>query len=219
MVRDALRSPIVAPRDDNPIWYASYGSNCLLARFETYLKGGRAEGTTRAETGARDGRPPTRSEPFWFPRRVRFVGDSRKWGGGGVAFLDHESGGTAPGRRYLITKGQFDDIAAQESRRVVTRIPVDQLVPGMVTSLGDGFYDGVVGFEPIDGIPVVSFTSPRPLGARTTNPPSAAYLSTILRGLLEVHEEPVEALAAALVAAPGVAAGWTVEEMVALASK
>ncbi|MEQ8841760.1 MAG: hypothetical protein RIB98_12345 [Acidimicrobiales bacterium] len=209
----------MSPNDDEPIWYVAYGSNCRRERFEAYLTGGRADGATRQENGARDPRPPARSEPFWFPHGVRFVGNSAKWGGGGVAFLDHEPGGRAPGRRYLITRGQFDDVAAQESRRAATPMPVDQLVAGSVTALGDGFYDGLLAFPPIDGIPVVTFTSPRPPTSRPPNPPSAPYLGTILRGLLEVHDEPVESLVAALMAAPGIAAGWTTAEVVALASK
>ena len=216
-LRPSLSS--VAMSDQDPIWYASYGSNCLRARFEAYLVGGFADGASHPEPGARDRRVPVRSEPYWFPRGVRFLGHSNKWGGGGVAFLDHEPGKTAPGRRYLITKGQFDDVLAQESRRAVAAIDVDELAIGVVTALGDGFYDGVLPLEPLDGVPVVTFTSPRPLVDRATNPPSRAYLGTILRGLLEVHDEPVESLAAALVASPGVSAGWSIAATIALASK
>lgn len=205
--------------DNDPIWYAAYGSNCRRARFEAYLTGGRADGATRAETGARDPRPPRRIEPHWFPRRVRFVGNSSKWGGGGVAFLDHEPGGRSPGCRYLITRSQFDDVAAQESRRAVAPTPVEHLEPGEVTPVGDGPYDGMVALEPIDGIPVVSFTSPYPPASRACNPPSAPYLGTILRGLVEVHDEPLTALVAAIMAAPGVSEGWTADQVVALASK
>jgi hypothetical protein len=209
----------VAFSDDDPIWYASYGSNCNAERFEAYLTGGQAEGATRPERGARDPRPPARSEPCWFPTGIRFVGDASKWGGGGVAFLDHAGGGRAPGRRYLITKGQFDDVVAQENRREMTPLPVDGLESGVVTPVGDGYYDGLLRLDPVDGIPVATFTSPEPWADRPTNPPSAAYAGTVLRGLLEVHRNGVEELVAALLAAPGVSAGWNASQLARLAAK
>jgi hypothetical protein len=209
----------VALADDAPIWYASYGSNCLAARFDAYLQGGQAEGATRGERGARDPRPPTRTDGYWFSRTVRFLGDSAKWGGGGVAFLDHEEGGRAPGRIYLVTKGQFDDVVAQESGRALESVPVADLVPGVVTPLGAGYYDGLLRLADIDTIPVVTFTSPRPVDARPTTPPSAAYLGTILRGLLEVHGDDRAAIIASLLDSPGVAAGWTAQTLEALVGK
>lgn len=209
----------VADTADDLIWYASYGSNCLSARFATYLTGGVAEGATKAERGARNPSPPVRSEACWFPNGTRFLGDAGKWGGGGVAFLDHESGGRAPGRRYLITRGQFEDVAAQESRRDVAPIPIEDLVPGVVLPVGEGFYDGLLRFDDVAGVPVVTFTSPRPLRSRSANPPSAAYIGTILRGLLEVHSTHVDELVDALLDAPGVAAGWGPAELAALATK
>lgn len=209
----------MALSDDDPIWYASYGSNCRAARFEAYLTGGLADGATRPERGARDPRPPARSEACWFPTGVRFLGDSAKWGGGGVAFLDHTGGVPAPGRRYLVTKGQFDDVVAQENRRETTRLPIEELEPGRVTTIGDGAYDGLLRLDPIDDIPVATFTSPVPWADRPTNPPSAAYIGTILRGLLEIHDRGVEELVGALLAAPGVADGWTAPELARLTSK
>ncbi|MEZ5247011.1 MAG: hypothetical protein R2707_18115 [Acidimicrobiales bacterium] len=209
----------MAQSDDDLIWYAAYGSNCLAARFEAYLTGGRARGATRSEPGARDPRPPRDSEACWFPTGVRFLGDSAKWGGGGVAFLDHDGGVPAPGRRYLITKGQFDDVVAQENRRASAPIQVDSLTPGMVTALGGGAYGGVLRLESAHDIPVVTFTSSAPLTDRRTNPPSAAYVGTILRGLLEVHSSPVDEIVDALLAAPGVAEGWTASELAELARK
>lgn len=203
--------------DDDEIWYASYGSNCLEARFAVYLTGGRAEGATYDERGARDPRLPRASAPHWFDADVRFLGDAAKWGGGGVAFLGHEPGGPAPGRRYLITKGQFDDVAAQESRRPTVSLPVDELEIGVVRPIGDGFYDGLLALPPVDGVPVVTFTSPEPEVRLASNPPSSAYLGTIYRGLLEVHDATPDQLAADLHRAPGVAGGWTPETIAALA--
>ena len=205
--------------DDDPIWYAAYGSNCRAARFATYLTGGRAPGSTRDKRGARDPTPPRRSAACWFPSGVRFLGHSAKWGGGGVAFLDHAGGPPAPGRRYLVTKSQFDDIVAQESGRDVRAVPVDRLAPGVVTAIGDGPYDGILPLDPIDGVPVVTFTSPEPWTTRPTSPPAAAYVGTILRGLLEVHTAEAADIVAAVLAAPGVGDGWTAATLTALLEK
>jgi hypothetical protein len=202
--------------DDEPVWYASYGSNCSATRFSAYLTGSQADGARHAERGARDSTPPAASEPHWFPNPVRFLGDSSKWGGGGVAFLDHAPSAPSPGRRYLITKGQFDDVAAQESRREHRPLEIDKLETGVVSTLGDGFYDGLLLLPSIDGVPVLTFTSPIPLDDRPTNAPSPAYLGTIARGLADVHEAEATTIAEWLLQSPGIAAGWTVEEIVNL---
>lgn len=211
-----VASAAMAFRDGDEIWYASYGSNCAAARFTAYLTGGRAEGATRAERGARDPSPPRATAAHWFDGDVRFLGDADKWGGGGVAFLAHGGGGPSPGRRYLITKGQFDDVAAQESRRETTPLPLHELEPGVVTPIGRGAYDGLLRGADIDGIPVVTFTSPTPALALAPNAPSAAYLATLLRGLLEVHETPLDDLVAAIRRDPAVARGWSAAAMASL---
>ncbi|MDW3220576.1 MAG: hypothetical protein R8F63_18365 [Acidimicrobiales bacterium] len=202
--------------DDDPIWYASYGSNCSAERFTMYLTGGRAAGATRDERGARNPAPPRSIEPIWFDSDVRFLGNAAKWGGGGVAYLSHEPGGRAPGTRYLITKGQFDDVAAQESRRDTVATPLHECEIGVVHPIGNGFYDGLLVLEPIDGTPVVTFTSPEPHVPLQPNPPSAAYLGTILRGLVAVHDGDRDTIVDHLRHDRALAAGWTREAMLAL---
>ena len=120
---------------------------------------------------------------------MRFLGNSAKWGGGGVAFLDHGTRGSAPGRRYLITKGQFDDVAAQESRRDTVDLPNPHARARIVTPVGDGFYDGILALDPDDGVPVVTFTSPSAEVDLPVQPALGRYLGAIVRGLCEVHED------------------------------
>ncbi|MEZ5165992.1 MAG: hypothetical protein R2695_05690 [Acidimicrobiales bacterium] len=205
----------MAPNDDDPVWYVAYGSNCLADRFHAYLTGVQAPGTSGAERGARNSRLPERSEPYVVPRPVRFCGSSRKWGGG-VAFLDHHGPGETLGRRYLITRGQFDDVAAQESGRARSSPALADLPVGTVCRVGPGWYDGLLLLGYADGIPELTFTAPDPPAGRRTEPPSAAYLATILLGLCEVHREPVDAIAERLLAAPGVAPEWTHARIAAL---
>ena len=46
---------------DVVVWYASYGSNLLEARFNCYIFGGRVNGMSRDAHGARDSTPSTES--------------------------------------------------------------------------------------------------------------------------------------------------------------
>ena len=78
------------PGDASPyVWYASFGSNILLERFECYLRGGRIDGMVRDMPGSRDPTPPLASS-FWVdvPHRLFFAHSSPTWAGGGVAFMD-----------------------------------------------------------------------------------------------------------------------------------
>ena len=99
------------------VWYVSYGSNMSAARLAAYLEGGRPPGGSRAHPGARDRTPPARSIPVDLPGSLYFAGESPQWGGG-VAFYDHDTPGFTAARGYLVTAGQFADIAAQEMHRI-----------------------------------------------------------------------------------------------------
>ena len=66
------------------------------------------------------------------PGAFYFAGASRQWGGGGVAFYDHDAeGGPTAARAYLITAAQFADVAAQEMHRVsLDGDPLEEVVIG-----------------------------------------------------------------------------------------
>ncbi len=198
------------------VWYAAYGSNCLESRLLAYLTGTRAARSSVTETGTSNPSPPAASAPCQLPHRVRFAGESRKWGGA-VAFLEHR---TSPrpslGRRYLLTWGQFDELVAQESRRPPIELPIADLRPGVHQWVGDRGYDCLLALEPVDGVPVVTFTSPSPPEERTPGPPSAAYLGTIARGLAQSHRVPTHEIAEHLLQAVGVHPQWTRETILAL---
>jgi len=202
-------------RGENLVWYASYGSNCERSRFLLYLHGGRRPGTHGDHRGARNPSPPLDSAPVEFPTQVAFTGRSRRWGGG-VAFLEHQVRPNMPGalgRRYLITKEQFDDVVAQESHRPTANVDIDQLDRGKVSVIGSGWYDGLLTLEPVDGIPVVTFTSPRPPEATEAAAPSIDYLATILTGLDQVHEIGCERIVDRLRLVAVIAATWTQQEL------
>ena len=208
------------------VWYASYGSNMWWERFRCYLEGGVPPGATRRQVGARDPSPPSDSRGVALPYRMYFAGRASTWGGGGVAFLDHERLGVddlacARGRAWRITREQFDDVVAQENgfRPGEIVVDLDGLEPGDTRELPDaGWYRGLLVVDTLDGLPLVTFTSPE---VRTDlNPPSEAYLRTIAMGLAECTgmsaEEIGEHLAPAAGEGAGAAGAWTAARIVAL---
>lgn len=199
----------MAPRNEELVWYAAYGSNCSRERLLAYLVGGPVGGAGPEEIGARDPSPPRADAAFEFPHQICFSGTSSRWDGG-VAYLEHRvTDPGALGRRYLLTWEQLDDLVSQENRRISAPLPIHETGRGVRRAVGRGPYDSLLGFEPLGGIPVVTFTSPEPREDAPTNAPSAAYLATIAQGLATQADLSPAAVVSRLLAAPGVADGWT----------
>jgi hypothetical protein len=190
------------------VWYACYGSNCSYERFRAYLEGGSPRGGNHVHPGARNASLPVASGPITFPHAVCFSGYSKGWGGS-PAFLEHTSTVSgALGRRYLITREQFEDVLTQENR-LDAPIPVDVHRPvGDRQLVCERPYGQVLTLSPIDGYPVLTFTSPEPPETRTPGPPSAAYLGTLSRGLAEIQPLDADQIASRLLEASGIALGW-----------
>ena len=198
------------------VWYAAYGSNVDRDRFSAYLRGGPVAATGVIESGARDPSPPRQEEPCRFDRPIRFAHHSRRWNGA-TAVLDHSPGtGIALGRRYLITAAQLADVVAQENRRAPSELPLDALTVGEVHALSPGGYDGILLLGLVDGIPVITFTSPVQPTELEPAPPSAAYLRTMGVGIKVAHGLTAVEVGHHLHRAPGVSPHWTVEGISAL---
>ena len=123
--------------------------------------------------------------------RLLFAGESRWWGGGGVAFIDPELSGpstsTTLARAYLITVEQFQDVLAQESGRAVgTEVDLEAAADGGWSIVGEGNYDRVVHVGHHDW-PMLTFTTPREIHELHLNPPGQAYHDMIVRGVVEAH--------------------------------
>lgn len=159
------------------VWYAAYGSNTDAERFTCYLAGGTPPGRAFRNPGARDPSPPRADRPHVLDLPLRFAGRTRGWHGGGAAFVDPVAvpGARTLARAWLITSEQLDDVFAQE---------------------GD-WYDLLLPCGEIDGVPVATITASR-RPAPDPNPPSAAYLRVIVRGLSVTHGMPAEEVAALL---------------------
>ena len=160
------------------VWYLAYGSNVNRSRFLHYLAGG------RTESGARDATPPARDIWLRAPLRLTFAKESRKWDGGGVAFVDPDPGGAAIVRAWDITGEQFEDVFAQENRLPVgTALDWPALATGPV-SHGTGWYQRLfpVTVSLPGAQPAFTFSWAEPSSFR---PPDDAYAGAIRTGLLQ----------------------------------
>ncbi len=171
------------------VWYVSYGSNMSAARFACYIEGGRPPGGSRTNPGARDRRLPTRSIPVDLPGTTYFAGESPQWGGG-VAFYDHATPGFTAARGYLLTRAQLVDVAAQEMYRVPQDgDPLEDVLarplPDGRHQLGPGRYETLVEVGRVDGLPLLTFTSPHGAEHVEHTCPAPAYLATLAAGLRE----------------------------------
>jgi hypothetical protein len=206
------------------VWYAAYGSNLCAARFAAYLGGGRPAGANRTYPGSRDRRPPLAVRPCLLRRGIHFALRSAVWDGG-LPFLDHDADDRSPGapaRAYLLRRGQFDDLVAQENHRPPgsVRVDLDAVTLAGRVELGPGCYDTLVHLDTWDDVPLVSFTAPftaaevaagtaratyrgEPATA-TANGPSDAYLRVLADGYREAHGFDTATVAASLARRPGV---------------
>lgn len=190
-----------ADADPAEVWYVSYGSNLAADRLACYIEGGSPVGSSTHHPGARDPRLPERSMPVELPGALYFAGRSAQWGGGGVAFYDHDTPGPTAARAYLVTVAQLADIAAQEMHRVPD--PDDPLEEVLVGGLdggrhqaGPGHYETLIEVGEHDGVPMLTFTAPHGLGHVPLTRPSPPYLAMLAAGLRESHgwsEEQIDA--------------------------
>lgn len=176
---------------ETDLWYAAYGSNLARDRFDAYLSGGRPAGARRTYPGARNPNPPVDDRPLLLPGSIFFAWESPTWGGG-IAFYDADGQGTVYARAYRITRDQFCDLAAQEMRREPgADLDLSQVLADRRHTFGPGRYETLHLVGELNGLPVLTFTAP-PGHGLVPNPPVAAYLDTIVRGLRECHGLTVE---------------------------
>jgi hypothetical protein len=198
------------------VWYASYGSNLSRDRFRCYLRGGRPEGATRTYPGARDTTDPQGDESMLLPGEVFFGWRSPTWGGG-IAFYDADArvDGTVYARAYLVTEGQFSDVAAQEMHREPGEgLDLSHVLQRARHSYGPGRYETLHLVGELRGDPVLTFTATDP-AALERHAPSAAYVAMMARGLGESHGLSAAEAARYLASRPG-AGHWTPEAILDL---
>lgn len=198
------------------LWYASYGSNLAADRLMCYLSGGCPDGATRRYVGARDPSPPRDVRPMRLPGTVHFAWRSPTWGGG-IAFLDVSTDRAAYGRGYLLTLGQFSDLAAQEMHRDPGEdLDLAELLRTGRWAPGPGRYESLHVLDRIDGVPVVTFTAPWRAEQVRAVAPTDCYLRTMAHGLSEAHGLTRAQVVDYLLGLRGVDVGWDEQRLMAL---
>ena len=171
-----------------------------------YITGGRPPGVSHSHGGARDKRPPRADKGLALPHQLYFAGTSKVWNGS-PCFVDIDvtPGAFSHARAYLIGWEQFEDIVAQENgrRSVPIELGPGDLAPGLTHQLGSRRYENVLCLGTLDGVPVLSLTSPWAMSSAEIGAPSIAYLKVLIAGLREVYGLPDEEIVPYLGAAPG----------------
>ena len=105
-----------------------------------------------------------------------------------MAFYDPDLPGPAPARGYLITAGQFSDVAAQEMHRPPGRtLDLNPVLRHGRARLGPGRYETLLCLGRRDGHPMLTFTAPWPATEVAHTTPAPAYLAMVRTGLLQSH--------------------------------
>jgi len=173
------------------LWYLSYGSNLNENRFNCYLRGGQPQGSMESEEGCRDAAPPVKARGKTIPHEMVFAGTSTRWNNKGVAAIDPNRDLTALtyGRMYLITKDQFFDLVKQENY-----IPLEEKVHWTLPKEGeskvmfpDNWYGKLLHLGEEEGYPIYSFTILEDFQKININPPDPGYIKIIQQGLKESH--------------------------------
>jgi len=193
------------------IWYAAYGSNLLSDRFACYIHGGKAPGAAWKEHGARDQSPPQDERAVFLPYRLYCAGRSRRWAGGGVAFLDDERDEDRQclARMYLIEEQQFEDVVRQENGDPDLHVDFEALLERGSLDCGGGWYARLLLLGEQDGLPILTCTSPRPFAEQQINAPSPDYLRCIAAGLRQTYALNKQGLRRYLKTVPGIAGAYT----------
>lgn len=150
--------------DADYVWYACYGSNINHERFMYYINGDEKYSTVE---GCTDKSLPEEERQYIFECPIYFAGTSKKWGGGGFAFLDYEHSGKSYGKIYKIKMSQFRGVLEQEQRCEL--------------------YDAIILVDYIDDLPVFTFTAKHKLNSLLQDP-SDQYIKVIKEGLLALYD-------------------------------
>ncbi|HEY3935892.1 MAG TPA: hypothetical protein VGL97_00555 [Bryobacteraceae bacterium] len=188
------------------IWYASYGSNLLAARFQCYIEGGTPPSSNISNPGARGRTPPTESRPVTMRYELYFAGYSSWWKGASAFIREGSTDAATLGRMYLITDDQFNDVVCQENGRLPdgTRIvpPFSDLSTAGELLLEDNpLYGRLVRIGEEEGWPILTFTTAQSL---VIGPPSEAYVKVIAAGLRETYPSMSAEIGAYLSRCPGI---------------
>lgn len=205
-------------KDDNQVWYASYGSNILEERFLCYIIGGRPHGAHTEYSGCRDKRLPSDNEEISINSELYFARESKTWDSGGVAFIRNTFNikSKTLGRMYLITMGQFLDVIKQENN-IHGNFKIDfdyATTNGSFVFRESSWYGKIIYLGVQRDIPIFTFTHHVDLHESTR--PSERYLVTIIRGIYQTYNLTAQDIVDYLVVKAGINGKYSQDELKAL---
>ena len=165
-INDCTNNEKIDSWNNEYVWYVSYGSNMLKERFMHYIEGGSYKSSTYRQP-CDDATHPLSVKTVEIDYPMYFGNSSGSWEDGGVSFLDTSKKGNALGVAYLITKEQFEHIAAQENG-------------GRPPQEGYSWYEDIIDLGMMDGFKMKTITN---RNIRNYNRPSKKYISTLVNGI------------------------------------
>lgn len=170
------------------VWYANYGSGLSYENFMLCINGGTPDGAAFGYAGCTDKTPPSENYFMSLPHRLYFSDTSRVWPGGGLGTLDtrpskHDA---TVARIFLITREQFEQIAAQENFEPMPKaMPyADAMKHGHAHIDYSGhLYDELLYCGLRGEYPIFALTGNRL--SKPETPPSVGYMQCVIKGLSE----------------------------------
>jgi len=174
------------------VWYAVYGTNLNEQRFSCYIKGGTPEGTSKPDVGCRDKTPAVDGGMISIPFQLYFAKSSPKWENKSVGFLGLEVDPTIRtlGRKYLITKEQFEDVFRQENKvsmKQTFNIDFIEAREKGALIVKESLYGRVIFLGIEEGFPIFTLTAYWDYNPEEVLPPSSNYLKHIIKGIRQTH--------------------------------
>ena len=160
-------------KNDDLVWYVSYGSNMLKKRFMCYLTGDLFPGMGRAPKACDNPSEPLNEIPFLIQYNMYFGNESGTWDGKGVSFLDITKPGKAYGVAYLITQEQYNHVCREENS-------------GKEPSKSISWYNSKVSLGELNNIPVMTLTNNM---FRGYNEPCSRYLEVLHDGIKDHYPD------------------------------
>ena len=149
---------------EDKVWYAVYGTNLNEQRFSCYIKGGTPKGTSKFDVGCHDKAPAIDGGMISIPFQLYFTKSSPKWENKSVGFLGLEINPETLtlGRKYLITKEQFEDVFKQANNigmKQTINIDFREIRENGALTVKESWFGRIVFLGTEEGFPVFTLTS------------------------------------------------------------
>lgn len=200
------------------VWYAVYGTNLNEQRFSCYIKGGTPEGTSKPDVGCRDKAPAVDGGMISIPFQLYFTKNSPKWENKAVGFLGIEVNPLIQtlGRKYLITKEQFEDIFKQENNISMEQtiiIDFKEARKKSVLTVKESWYGRIIFLGIEKSFPIFTLTAYWDFKPEEALPPSRKYLKHIIKGIRQTYNSSDEQILEYLSQKPGISINLSNKEL------